>query len=65
MTPRFTLLCVLVVAVAGLLILSGHGPHIVGYLPFVLLFACPLMHLFMHGKHHGKTHGRHPQSLRH
>lgn len=56
-TPRFILLCVLVAAAAGLLILTGHGPHVVGYLPYVLLLACPLMHVFMHGHHHGGRRG--------
>lgn len=52
-TPRFILLCVLVATVAGLLVLTGHGPHVVGYLPYLVLFACPLMHTFMHkGDHH-------------
>lgn len=60
-TPRFVLLCVLVAAVAALLVLTGHGPHVLGYLPFVFLFACPVMHMFMHKGHH--RHGadsRHP-----
>ena len=52
LTPRFILLCVLVAAAAGLLVLTGHGPHVVGYLPFLVLFACPLMHVFMHHGHH-------------
>ena len=26
-TPRFIILCLLVAAVAGLLVLTGHGPH--------------------------------------
>jgi hypothetical protein len=41
-----------VAAVAGLLVLTGHGPHVVGYLPYLVLFACPLMHMFMHHGHH-------------
>jgi Flp pilus assembly protein TadB len=55
MTRRNIALWVLVGAAAGLLILTGHGPHVIGYLPFLLLFGCPLMHLWMHrkGHHHG------------
>lgn len=56
MSQRFLLLCALVVAVAALMVLTGHGPHAVGYLPFLFLFACPLLHLFMHGRHHGQRH---------
>lgn len=59
LTHRFVPLCVLVAAVAGVLVLTGHGPHVVGYLPFLLLFACPLMHVFMHHSHHRHETGRH------
>ena len=41
---------VMVFAIA--LLLSQHLQHAVGILPFVLLLACPLMHLFVHGHHH-------------
>lgn len=54
MSQRFLILCALVVAVAALMVLTGHGPHVVGYLPFLFLFACPLLHLVMHGRHHGQ-----------
>lgn len=43
---------VLVGVIGAALVLTGHGPHVVGYLPFLFLFACPLMHMFMHGGHH-------------
>ena len=55
MTPRFILVWALVAAAAALLVLTGHGPHVVGYLPFLVLFACPLMHLFMHHGHHRRV----------
>lgn len=42
--------------IAAFLLLSEHRAHVLGYLPFLLLLACPLMHLFMH---HG--HGHHGQ----
>ncbi len=29
----------------------GHLSQLLYYLPFLLLLACPLMHLFMHGGH--------------
>jgi hypothetical protein len=46
-------------AIAGLavLFLSGHRDHALDYLPFLLLLACPLMHLFMHGGHHHEEPG--------
>ena len=40
-------------AVAVYFLLSEHRAHFFGALPFLLLLACPLMHLFMHGKHGG------------
>lgn len=44
-------------AVAGYFLLTEHRAHVVPYLPFLLLLACPLMHLFMHRGHGG--HGGH------
>jgi len=40
-------------------LLTEHWAHIVPYLPWLFLFACPLLHIFMHG-HHG-SHDDHPQ----
>ena len=41
-------------AVGAFVLLSEHRAHALGWLPFLLLLACPLMHVFMHG-----GHGRH------
>ena len=47
---------------AGLFwLLRDHWRHALGFLgyaPFLLFLACPLMHLFMH---HGHGHGPHGQ----
>ncbi|MFG1330897.1 DUF2933 domain-containing protein [Xanthobacter autotrophicus] len=44
---------------AAFLLFSEHRVHALGYLPFLLLLACPLMHLFMHhGHRHHTGHGR-------
>ena len=40
-------------AVAGWFLWQEHRAHLYGALPFVLLLACPLMHIFGHGHHHG------------
>ena len=47
------------VSILGFLIYEGHGAHLLGYLPYLLILACPLMHIFMHGGHggHGGGHG--------
>jgi uncharacterized membrane protein len=40
-------------AVVGFFLLTEHTAHVFGALPWLLLAACPLMHLFMHHGHHG------------
>lgn len=44
--------------VAGFFLLTEHRAHLFGVLPFLLLLACPLIHLFHHGGH-GSGHGGH------
>ena len=45
-------------AVAVYFLLTEHRAHFFGALPFLLLLACPFMHLFMHGGHGGHAgHG--------
>ena len=35
-----------------------HGTHVAAVLPFLVILACPLMHMFMHGGHgHHHRHG--------
>lgn len=43
-------------AVAAFFLLTEHTAHVFGALPWLLLAACPLMHLFMHGGHGGHGH---------
>jgi hypothetical protein len=46
-------------AVAGFFLITEHTAHVFGALPYLLLAACPLMHLFMHhghGHHAGGDH---------
>ena len=45
-------LCVFLV-IAGFYLLVEHTLHVFGALPYLLLLACPLMHLFMHHGHGG------------
>lgn len=41
-------------AIATFFLWEEHRAHILGALPYVLLLACPLLHLFMHRGHdHG------------
>jgi hypothetical protein len=37
----------------GFFLITEHGAHLLGILPWLLLLACPLMHIFhSHGHHH-------------
>ncbi len=41
-------------AIGGFFLVAEHRAHLIPYLgllPFLLILACPLMHLFMHGGH--------------
>lgn len=53
---RGILLLLAAVAVAAYLAI-WHGAHLAAALPVLLLLACPLLHLFLHGGHgqHGAT----------
>ena len=53
---RYALGFIVIGAVAAYFLLTEHLAHVVGALPFLLLLACPLMHVFMHHGHHGQ-HG--------
>lgn len=39
------------VAALAYLLIGEHRVHVLGWLPFLLLLLCPLMHVFMHGGH--------------
>ncbi|MEP6721676.1 MAG: DUF2933 domain-containing protein [Variovorax sp.] len=45
-------------AVGGFLLFTENRAHVPGFLPFALLLACPLMHLFMHHGHHRGGHAQ-------
>ncbi len=36
-------------------LLAEHRAHVFAYLPYLILAACPLMHVFMHGGHDHQT----------
>jgi hypothetical protein len=54
------LLCFL--AIGAFFLITEHAAHFFGVLPFLLLAACPLMHLFMHHGHGGHDHNFAPSS---
>ena len=41
--------------VIGFFLITEHTAHVLGALPFLLVAACPVMHLFMHHGHHADT----------
>ena len=46
-------------AVVVLMLAVEHRAHLLGWLPWIILAACLLMHFFMHGGHggHGENSG--------
>ena len=47
-------------AIGAIFLVTEHRAHLAGwipYWPYLLLLACPLMHLFMHGGHGHGSHG--------
>ena len=47
---------VLFAIIGGFFIVAEHRAHLIPYLPWLFLAACPLMHLFMHHGHGGHQH---------
>mgnify|MGYP005990442003 CR=1 FL=1 len=39
------------IGAASYFLLMEHREHVWQYLPFLILLACPFMHMFMHGGH--------------
>lgn len=62
---RSTLALLGFLAIAGFFLWSEHRAHLLGALPFVLVLACPLLHLLHgHGGHtdHAGVTGEHPDA---
>jgi hypothetical protein len=65
-TSRAFLVCVAFLVIGLILLWTEHLAHALGYLPYLLILACPLMHLFMHGGHggHGGGNAHHSRTDR-
>jgi hypothetical protein len=53
-TSRANIALIGFLAIGGFFLATEHRAHLIpylGYWPFLLILACPLMHLFMHGGH--------------
>ena len=44
-------------AIAAFFLITEHRAHFFGILPYLLLLACPLLHLLMHRRHGGHDGG--------
>lgn len=58
------IVCAGFLAVAAFFLLAEHTAHVLGALPWLLLAACPLMHLFMHHGHGASGHEGHAENSR-
>jgi hypothetical protein len=56
-SSRTKIVFAVLLAIAAFFLLTEHRAHVFGYLPYLLLLACPLLHIFHHGGHGG--HGGH------
>ena len=57
---RGGLVLIAFLVIAGYFLWAEHRAHLLGalsFLPWLLVLACPLLHIFMHGGHGG--HGKH------
>lgn len=50
-------------AIAAFFLITEHRAHVLGALPYMLLLLCPILHLFLHGRH-GHGHTGHEQDQR-
>jgi hypothetical protein len=55
MTTRWIFLAF--AAVGAYYLFTEHRAHLLDYLPYVLLMACPLMHYFAHHRKHYQNKG--------
>ena len=53
---RWKVAACMVGVIVAFYVLREHWGHVLGYAPYLILLACPFMHIFMH---HGHGHGQH------
>lgn len=58
---RFWTIMAILGTAALILLWADHKPHLISALPFLVLLACPLMHVFMHHGHGAGDHHRKPE----
>ncbi|MCI0426676.1 MAG: DUF2933 domain-containing protein [Nitrospiraceae bacterium] len=61
MKSKANIALIIFLLIGAVFLLTEHRAHLYGWLPYwwpyVLLLACPLIHLFMHGGHGHGGHG--------
>jgi len=63
LTSRAGIGLLVLLAITGFLLFTEHRAHVLGVGLFLLLLACPLLHVFMHGGHRDES-GSPPQRER-
>ena len=56
---RKGLMIILLFAIFLFLLFTGHSTHVFSIVPYLLLLACPLLHMFVHVKHRTHDNGKH------
>jgi hypothetical protein len=44
-------------AIAAFFLITEHSAHLLGWLPFLIILACPFLHMVGHGGHRGHDPG--------
>lgn len=60
MKSKTNIVLIVFLIIGAFFLVTEHRAHLFGwfpYWPYLLLLACPLMHLFMHGGHGHGGHG--------
>lgn len=57
--PRYRWVTYIGLGILVYFLFIEHRAHVFPLLPYLLILACPLMHIFMHGGH---NHGGHSQT---
>lgn len=53
LTSRAGIVLIVFLAIVGVLLTTEHRAHAIGALFWLLILACPLLHILMHGGHAG------------
>ena len=57
LNSRSSLVLIVFLAIIGFFLFTELRGHVFSILPYLLLLACPFMHLFMHRGHHKHSSG--------